>query len=529
MAAIHVPSTILGADGRPLVRQVLTEEGSGPTLTGVRQVLAEHPSQGLTPQRLGGIQRDAEQGDPDAYLALAEDLEEKFLHYRGVISTRRLAVAGLDITVEAASDDPIDIEAADLVRAVVEDDAFADVLFDLLDGIGKGYSVAEIVWETSARQWKPARIVHRDPTWFRLDRNDLRTLRLMEEGYIDGRDFDPFKFITHVPKTKSGIPIRGGIARPAAWAWLFTSFGTKDWLSFVETYGQPIRVGRYGPGASDADKAALLRAVRSISADAAAIIPQSMLIEFVRAEGASANADIFLRLVEFFERQTSKLVLGQTTTTDAVSGGHAVSQEHRQVQEDIERADARQLAVTLKRDLSEPMVKLNIGPRPGYPTIRIGRPQAEDLKLQLEALKGLIPLGLRVEASQVRDKFGFTDPAEGAELLGMPAKPQVPPQDVADVSPEPSTAAALAAAQAGGDVVDQLVDELLADYEPLAGPLVQSILAAAGEAENVEDFVTALVRIAGENRSAGLQEALARGQFMARIAARVGATGEGNE
>ncbi|KAA0678084.1 DUF935 family protein [Roseomonas genomospecies 6] len=277
----------------------------------------------------------------------------------------------------------------------------------------------------------------------------------------------------------------------------------------------------------------MLRAVRSISADAAAIIPQSMLIEFVRAEGASANADIFLRLVEFFERQTSKLVLGQTTTTDAVSGGHAVSQEHRQVQEDIERADARQLAVTLKRDLSEPMVKLNIGPRPGYPTIRIGRPQAEDLKLQLEALKGLIPLGLRVEASQVRDKFGFTDPAEGAELLGMPAKPQVPPkvppQDVADVSPEPSTAAALAAAQAGGDAVDQLVDELLADYEPLSGPLVQSILAAAGEAENAEDFVTALVRIAGENRTSGLQEALARGQFMARIAARVGATGDGDE
>ncbi|MBP2301298.1 DUF935 domain-containing protein [Azospirillum picis] len=528
MPAIRVTSPILDPNtGKPIVREVLTEELSGPTVTGVRQVLAEHPSQGLTPRQLGAILAEAEQGDPTAYLALAEDIEERFIHYRSVLGTRRLSVSQLDVTVEAASDQPDDVEAADLVRLAIADEAFADVLYDLLDGIGKGYAVAEIIWDTSGRQWMPARIVWRDPRWFTFDRIDGTTLRLRDGGTVDGVDLAPFKYIVHRPKTKSGIPIRGGLARPACWAWLFTAFGTKDWLSFVETYGQPIRVGRYGPEASKEDHAALLRAVRNIASDAAAIIPASMQLEFVEASKAAANAAVFQGLVEFFERQTSKLVLGQTATTDAIAGGHAVGQEHRQVQEDIERADARQLMVTLKRDLAVPLVTLNLGPRAAYPTIRIGRPAQDDLKLQLDALKGLVPLGLQVSMSEVRDKFGFADPNAEDELLGAvsaPSSAPLPPP--AAPEPPPAEAQALAAQSVGqADAIDGMVDELLADWRPLAAPLVTAILAAAEDAASAEDFVSRLVAVAADDHGATLRDALARGQFMARVAARAGATG----
>lgn len=534
MATIRVTSPILDpVTGKPIVREVLTEELSGPTITGVRSVLTEHPSMGLTPTRLGSILLAAEQGDPAAYLALAEDIEEKFIHYRAVLSTRRLSVSQLDVTVEAASDKPEDVEAADLVRLAIADDAFADVLYDLLDGIGKGYAVAEIVWDTAKQPWLPARIIWRDPRWFQFDHADGTTLRLREAGYAEGRDLDPFKYIVHRPRTKSGIPIRGGLARPACWAWLFTSLGTKDWLSFVETYGQPIRVGRYGQGASKEDMAALLRAVRNIAADAAAIIPQSMNLEFVEASKASANAAVFQGLVEFFERQTSKLVLGQTATTDAIAGGHAVGQEHRQVQGDIERADARQLAVTLKRDLVTPLVMLNMGARAANPTIRIGRPDQTDLKLRLDALKALVPLGMKVSASEVRDAFGFADPDEGDDLLTVAgptpvASPAAPPSAPPRAEPPAPVVPALAAqaAAAGPDAVDGLVDDLLTDWVPLASPLVAAVLAAAEQASGPDDFVARLAVVAGEDHMAALRDALARGQFMARVAAKVGAVNE---
>lgn len=531
MPAIQVTSPILDpVTQKPIVREILTEEISGPTLTGVRQVFAEHPSEGLTPRRLGGILREAEQGSADAYLALAEDIEEKFIHYRSVLGTRRLSVSQLPITVEAASNDAIDVKAADLVREILNGDEVDSVLFDILDGLGKGFSVSEIVWETSAREWRPARIEWRDPRWFQFDRIDGRTLRLKDAGHPLGRDLEPFKYIAHKPKTKSGLPIRGGLARPACWAWIFTSFTTKDWLSFLETYGQPLRVGKFGPGASDKDQATLLRAVRNIAADAAAIIPQSMNIEFVRAEGASANADMFRQLVEFCERQTSKLVLGQTTTTDAVSGGHAVSQEHRQVQEDIERADGRQLAATLRRDLAGPLVTLNFGPGVRTPIIRIGRPETEDLALMVSAVKDLGPQGLKVSASELRDKLGFSDPDPDEEVIG--GRPDVAKDGMTKDTPPPTATAAhkaLASEQnADPDDVDRLVDSMLADFAELATPTVEAVIAAAKDATGPDDFLARLAGLAGADGMAALQGALARGQFIGRVAARAGATGPGN-
>src|SRR5208337_4868486 len=85
----------------------------------------------------------------------------------------------------------------------------------------------------------------------------------------------PFKFVTHIARAKAGLPIRGGLARAAGWSYLFKSYALKDWAAFAEVYGQPLRVGKYGPGATEEDKHALLSAVAHIGTDAAAIIPDS--------------------------------------------------------------------------------------------------------------------------------------------------------------------------------------------------------------------------------------------------------------
>ena len=46
-----------------------------------------------------------------------------------------------------------------------------------------------------------------------------------------------------------------------------------DWVSFAEVYGLPLRLGKYAPGASEADKVALMQALIQIGADAAGINP----------------------------------------------------------------------------------------------------------------------------------------------------------------------------------------------------------------------------------------------------------------
>ena len=98
--------------GRPISTATLKKEQAAPTLTGVRRPNTEHQASGLTPGKLGRLLKSSINGDQEAYLALAEEMEERDLHYAGVLGSRKLQVAGLDITVEAASDSAADVENA---------------------------------------------------------------------------------------------------------------------------------------------------------------------------------------------------------------------------------------------------------------------------------------------------------------------------------------------------------------------------------------------------------------------------------
>lgn len=523
--------------GRTVDTGRLREEEAGPTLTGVRQIISGHPAQGMTPERLAAILRDAENGDPLQYLELAEEMEEKDMHYRSVLGTRRLQVSGLPITVVAASDDKADVVAADLVREWLEWDEAQFALFDVLDGIGKGYSCTEIVWETSGRHWMPKALKWRDPRWFRFDPADGHTLRLLDAG---GQllPLTPFKYITHIHKTKSGLPIRGGLAYAISWGWLFKNFDIKSWVQFAEVFGHPLRVGKYDGAATPKDKDALLQAVRHIARDAAAIIPASMQIDFIEAK-MSGNIDLFEKLAAFMDRQVSKAVLGQTGTTD--TGQHVgTANAHERVREDIEQSDAAQLAATLNRDLVRPMVDLNLGPRLRYPRLRIARPDAEDVAGLVGALRVLVPLGLRVEASTVRDKLGLPEPEEGAEVLVWQGGVQPEPEQ--ETAPQRAAHAARLGsgtpAPNGQDALDMLADESLADWQPLVQGVVDPLRQLLDECATHEEFLRRLPEVVTAQDTEALTEGLARALFVARLAGLTGApvhafgddgaTGDGN-
>ncbi|WP_263482256.1 DUF935 domain-containing protein [Mesorhizobium sp. ES1-1] len=482
-----------------------------------------HPAAGLTPGRLARILRDSIDGDPEQYLALAEDIEERDPHYASVLATRKLQVAGLEIKVEAAGEDAAAVQHADLVREVTARDAFQIELRDMLDAIGKGFSATEILWDTSESQWRPKQLKWRDPRWFTFDTVDADTLLLGEPG--GAVPLKPFGWIAHYAKAKSGLPIRGGLARGAAWGFLFKSFTVKDWAIFCEAYGQPLRLGKYDAGATERDKAVLLEAVTNIGTDYAAIVPTSMTVDFVGAT-ISGNHELYERRADWLDRQTSKLVLGQTATTDAIAGGHAVGKTHDRVRVDIEEADAIQLAATLNRDLSKPLVDLNFGPQKKYPTITIGRPEEIDLDKFMERLKTFVELGGKVASSVVRDKLGLPDPGAEEELLAAPARPaqgnKAPGNENDDE--ESARAAPFSTGARKDDAVDQAAEEIARDWRPLIEPIVAGLSDAIAAAASIEDVKQLLAdRFAGLDVSA-LTEELARAAFAARISGEAGET-----
>lgn len=410
-------SKLLGPDGSPIdYDDVLGPPKAGPTLTGVRSPISGHPADGLTPPRPGGSRP-------------AEDIEERDPHYLSVLGTRRRSVAQLPITIEAASDDAEHVRHADFLREWLKEGVLELALFDILDAIGKGFSVTEIEWESTPEAVLPKCLEYRPQRWFEFDQIDGETV-VLAEG-VTREPLSPHKFIVHRHKAKSGLTIRSGLARVASWAWMYKAFTAKDWAIFTQNYGMPTRVGKFDRAASDADKEVLWRAVANIAGDCAAIIPAEMSIDFVSVEKSTGSpGQLYERRVDWFDRQISKLVLGQTTTTDAVSGGHAVAKEHRLVQEDLERADAKLLSASLTKQLIQLIIALNFGPQAKYPRLNIGRPDEVPLNDVVNAIDKLGPQGLTIEASELRDRLGFSDPAKprkdgkAPELIG--GRPQAP-------------------------------------------------------------------------------------------------------
>lgn len=548
--AANMP-TLVNADGTPMraaapTVEQLKSEIAGAHVMGVRSIISGHPAQGLTPARIASLLRAAEHGDMISYLELAEEMEEKDLHYLSVLGTRKRQVAQLPIEVEPASDSADDKADADLVRAWLDRDMLEAELFDILDAIGKGFSATEIVWNLTGGSWLPERMLWRDPRWFEFDRVDGETLMQREIG--PSVPLLPFKFIVHRHAAKSGLSIRGGLARMVAWGYLFKNYAIKDWVSFLESYGMPMRVGRYDNGESEANRRVLMRALSDLGTDAAAMFPKTMDIEFVDQKAGSTPNDLWRSMAEYIDLQVSKAVLGQTNTTEAQASGLGSGQAnvHNDVRGDIERADAKLLAATLNDQLVKPIVMLNRGARNRYPRLKIGRPDAVDVEAMTKAVQVLVPLGVEVSADDMREAAGLPAPKPGARMLapaenkpvqapavpnggklpaGASPDPLVAPLPPQSAVPE-ATGAAASQVSATNDAVDVAVDEMLADWEALVTPILRPVEQLVSDATSLAAVRDGLIATIAAMDVTELNELLAKGMFGARLTGEVDARPE---
>lgn len=513
-------SRILGPDGRPIRKQELTREIAAPSLTGVRQTWdARTVASGLTPELLAVLLRSAAEGDHRDYLTLAMEMEERDMHYFSVLATRKLAITGLEPVVEAASEEARDVEIADAVRELVRRPEFTDAVDESLDGLGKGFSAVEIMWDRSERQWWPGSYLGRDQRHFVFDRDDGRTLRMLdEEDSMLGIRLPAYKFIVHMPRIRSGLPIRRGFARLAAVGYMCKAYAVTDWVAFAEVFGMPLRIGRYGPSATDHDIGTLINAVANLGTDAAAVLPDSMRIDFQEAGNRQGAVELFERLAEFMDKQLSKAVLGQVATTEGTPGRLGSDDAQDEVRQDIKKADAVQVANTINRDLIRPFVDLNYGPQKAYPRVQFPVHEPEDLTALADALTKLVPLNLGVEASWARDKFGVPDPEEGAELLGVPATPaaELPALNRQERACVHCGVAHNREAPPEGDEIDRLVEEAASDWEAQLGPVVDPIQQLADSASSYDEFLRGLPAVLSQMDTDEAVRHLAKAAFRSR-------------
>lgn len=450
---------------------------------GVRRPYSQYSLSGLDPARLARILRNAEGGDANAYLELAEEMEEKYLHYAAQLATRKRAIKGLEWDNDPASTRLQDRKISEFAGHLIP--VLKRATFDMADSIGKGYAVGEIMYDISGPQWKIKAIEWCDPRWFQFDKVDGRTLRMRSDYNPDGEPLTPGKYFVVRIAAKSGLPIRAGLARAAAWAWMCVNFSTRDWLTFSEEFGKPLRLGRYEGGtATPGDLEILYEAVSSLGTDAAAMLPKSMEIEFPEVQGARGDAGLWSGLIDHFDRKVSMLVLGQTLTADTGKGGggsYALGAVHNDVRRDILVADAEALAEAVNEQLVPLIINLNYVGVTDYPTLSLPVPTPEDLVAFSAIVETAVNIGQPVSQAWFSEKFSIPLPSAGEAILGKPSPAAESTQQVAQ-------RAAHARSVDEQDTADKMTQPLALAGQAAIDQWISQIEEMLGKAESLEAF-----------------------------------------
>lgn len=409
--------TLVGSKTEP----IQTDEAM---VTANGRILSDHPSTRITPSKLKSILEDAENGDITAQHELFMDIEEQDSAIGANIQTRKRAILTLDWRIA----EPRNATPAEEKLQTEIDELFyqypnlENLLMDMMDAVGHGFSALEIEWKLENGKYIPHNFIPRPQSWFKLDKNDNLLLKTPTNPM--GEPLRQFGWVVHSHKSRSVQLARMGLFRTLAWLYMFKHYSVRDFAEFLELYGMPIRIGKYGAGATNEEKRTLLRALAQIGHNAAGIMPDSMKIELHNAAntGAGSANNPFLQMVDWCEKSIARLILGQTLTSgaDGKSSTNALGNVHNEVRRDLLVSDAKQVAQTITQQIILPYLQINVDPNIALhrvPYFEFDTKKYDDLSTFADAIPKLVGIGVQIPEKWTRDKLGIPEAQDGEVVL----------------------------------------------------------------------------------------------------------------
>lgn len=380
---------------------------------------------GINPARMRAILDNADQGAVAEALTLFEQMERDDPNLRSVAETRRTALTGLEWQVISAADvqrKAIDKGLAEETRAYCEEmldeiHGFTDGLEHLSHAIGCNLAVAEILWDAR----RPAALKPIGPQRLTVDPVTSPDVRIVTEQAPLGIVPPAGKFIVHIPHSSAGgtPPIARSLCRAQAIVWLIKTILVHDWSSFCELFGQPVRVGKYEPSTSEAEKTTLAAILRGMGSSAWAMVSKSVDIEL--KESSQRGTQPFAALMEWCDRAQSKLWLGGNLVSDTTggTGTHAAAAVQDQVRDDLRDDDIRREARTVREQLLTPMVRYQFYNQPDAPVpyFERVRPETIDRIAEANLLTAAQHAGLSIGRDYAHERLGIPQPEASEPVL----------------------------------------------------------------------------------------------------------------
>ena len=283
-----------------------------------------------------------------------------------------------------------------------------NVISQMLEAIGFGYAVHEIVWNTVQTDLGtlilPTAIKDRKQEWFKFD-SDSKLLLQTNDG--SRREMPERKFLVTRNRPTTANPYGNAVYSRCFWPLAFKKGGLKFWMLFVEKYGMPKAIGKVPPTATEKEQQNFLKMLAGLVRDAVAVIPQTGSVELL--EAGAANANPHKAIVDWADQAISKAWLGETLTTEQTSSGgtQAMATVHNDVRADLALDDAAMIESSINQ-LIRWIYEINWPNEKEIPWMNIILP--EDLQeARLNRDIKLTQLGVKFNAQYISDIYGIDE------------------------------------------------------------------------------------------------------------------------
>ena len=254
-------------------------------------------------------------------------------HLSSVIEKRKNAVLCSAIEVQR------DGKPDDSINEQILSPWFYRCVADILDARFWGFSLMQFF---KSGEWIDYDLVPRKHV------EPVRKLILQYQTDIHGTPWEEFADLLFVGNDAD----LGLLAKAAPWV-IYKRNTTADWAQFSEVFGMPIQEYIYDTDDEEA-RARALNDANSIGALATFIHDKDTELQLREAGNKTGTADVYERLVERCNSEISKLILGNTLTTESSENGtQALGTVHKKVEDNVAKADREYVLNVLNYDMTD--------------------------------------------------------------------------------------------------------------------------------------------------------------------------------
>lgn len=377
--------------------------------------LMEPPAMALNMDagRILAVVSEAEAGSTRNLFSLYRDVILVDSHIQSEWTKRKLAVLGDTISV-LPFDKKVaaDVKTAEAVNSAITGcKAFKMACSHMMDSSLYPVAIVEKVYAPVQSGYAIANLVpvpHHLLDWTagKLQIFDVDPVT----GFIMGtkHDPDPSRYIVHKGNLLTAPDNWGGPMRSILFWWLLSAMSREWWSRFLDRYGSPFLVGKF----ADTEGKNLLERAFSMATRLGGIVCSRDTSIEIQKVSTNDSGDAYEKFLSICQREKSKLIIGQTLSSEAqpTGLGSGVSSLQGAVRDDIRKFDAMMLSDTLIHQLITQFCQINNLPG-RIPKIVWGSQSNEDIRSIGTLLQSFAAAGMELSdagITQMSENTGYS-------------------------------------------------------------------------------------------------------------------------